>query len=66
MTITTLDVALVRNADLRLALIGAGIAALTVAGPVLHRTFGATALIALTIVCGAGAATAFHLSDRVS
>ena len=55
-----------RNADLRLALIGAAVVALTVAGPVLHRTFGATALMAVTIVCGAGAATAFHLSGRAS
>jgi alpha-1,6-mannosyltransferase len=66
MTVSTREADRIRHADLRLALIGAAVAALTVAGPVLHRTFGATALMAVTIVCGAGAATAFHLSTRVS
>jgi alpha-1,6-mannosyltransferase len=66
MTIATLDAALARNNDLRLALTGAGIVALTIAGPLLHRAFGATALIALTIVCGVGAALAYHLSPGVS
>jgi alpha-1,6-mannosyltransferase len=66
MTIATLDAALAPNTDLRLALTGAAIVTLTIAGPLLHRAFGATALIAVTIVCGVGAALALHLSSAVN
>jgi hypothetical protein len=66
MTISSVDAGLVRSADRRLAFIGAVIVALTIAGPGLHRTLGAAALVAVTVASGAGAAIAFHLSARVS